>query len=545
MKKILLPQNNEIETERGIVIVGANGSGKTRFGSWIDTESTQENTTHRVSAQKSLNIPENIRSMATDKSLAALLCGHENALPKEYESHKKGHKWGNEPVTILMNDYEKLLVYLFSENNEISNKYLEDSIKSKSKVDPPITKISMAKKIWEEVMPHRELIIGSGSIQTRPKGKKKDAYNASKMSDGERVTFYLIGQCLSAQENYTLIIDEPELHLHKSIQYALWDRIESERSDCLFVYLTHDVEFAASRVGFKKIWLTDYDGTKWNWKELNDEMELPEELLLEVYGSRKKVLLVEGDNSSHDVRFYKNIFNDFLVKPCGSCENVITYTKALRSNKGFHQLDVFGLIDKDRRTQNEVNGLEKNGIFSLTVAEVENLFATPEVLRIVANHLDLDFDEKLTAVKEFVINELKKELEIQISERTIQELKKILNKSDLSSKTKIDLKRKYTQLVDDINSDAIFDEVKNTFNEIITKNDYEKLLTFYNRKSIASRAGSIFGLKENELPALITRLSKNKNHTNDFIVAINKYLPEKLISLIGKNDGTKCELIDE
>ena len=318
MRKIILPENKEIETEQGIVFVGANGSGKTRLGSWIDIDSTHNNITHRVSAQKSLNIPENIRSMAVDKSLAALSCGHESAQVDQYQQHKKGHRWKNEPATFLMNDYEQLLVYLFSENNEISTKYLTDSKRTDSKIEPPTTKISTVQRIWEEVMPHRKLIIGSGDIQAHPKNADNNTYNASKMSDGERVTFYLIGQCLSAPKDGILIIDEPELHLHKSIQYALWDRIEKERSDCLFVYLTHDVEFAASRSGFKKIWLTDFDGSKWNLKELDDTLDLPEELMFEVFGSRKKILLVEGNNSSHDARLYKNIFTDFLVRPCGS-----------------------------------------------------------------------------------------------------------------------------------------------------------------------------------------------------------------------------------
>src|SRR5688500_17911129 len=38
-----------------------------------------------------------------------------------------------------------------------------------------------------------------------------------------------------------------ELHLHRALQAPLWDEIEAERADCLFVYLTHDLDFAASR----------------------------------------------------------------------------------------------------------------------------------------------------------------------------------------------------------------------------------------------------------------------------------------------------------
>jgi hypothetical protein len=115
----------------------------------------------------------------------------------------------------------------------------------------------------------------------------------------------------------------------------------------------------------------------WEWSEVHDDLGLPEELIFELYGSRKKVLLVEGSNSSHDVRLYKNVFSDFFVKPCGSCENVITYTKALRLNKEFHQLEVIGLIDRDRRTDDEISSLKENGIFCLKVAEGENLFAVP------------------------------------------------------------------------------------------------------------------------------------------------------------------------
>lgn len=544
MQTIYLPQDQKIETDVGLVIVGANGSGKTRFGSWIDISASQKTIPHRISAQKSLNMPDNVRSMDVSRSMASLICGHEGALYEQYNQFKPAHKWQNSPETMLINDYEKLLVYLFSEHNEISNQYLEDSTKSKIRIEPPIFKIIMVQKIWEEILPHRQLIIKSCNIQTCSM-TNQPIYSASKMSDGERVAFYLIGQCLSAPKNGILIIDEPELHLHKSIQYALWDRIEKVRKDCLFVYLTHDVEFAASRTGFKKIWLTDYDGTKWSWKELDDEMDLPEELLLEVYGSRKKVLLVEGSNSSHDVRFYKNIFKDFLVKPCGSCEKVITYTKSLRSNQCFHQLDVYGLVDRDRRTEEEIKSLEENGIFTLAVAEVENLFATPEILKIVADRLALNYDEKINTVKNFVIGELKKELNPQILERTTEELKRRLNKSDLSSKTQEELNHKYLQLTTEINFNAVYDEIKKTFNQIILNNDYEKLLSFYNRKNIASRIGAVFGLKEKELPYFITRLSKDDKCLQDLISAVYKYLPVSLIALVNNNRPSIARKLSE
>ena len=87
----------------------------------------------------------------------------------------------------------------------------------------------------------------NAQVETEAEKKPNEPYNAAEMSDGERVIFYLIGECLAAPDDAVIVIDEPEMHLHKSIQSDLWDAIEAERPDCLFVYLTHDVDFAASR----------------------------------------------------------------------------------------------------------------------------------------------------------------------------------------------------------------------------------------------------------------------------------------------------------
>ena len=119
----------------------------------------------------------------------------------------------------------------------------------------PTTKIDRVKELWETILPHRELIIGGLRIQTRIKGQEDKIYNSSEMSDGERVIFYLIGQCLAAPKDGIIVIDEPELHLHKSVQAPLWDAIEKLRQDCLCcVYLTHDVDFAAAKEAAKSIW---------------------------------------------------------------------------------------------------------------------------------------------------------------------------------------------------------------------------------------------------------------------------------------------------
>lgn len=48
----------EVRSQSSVVIIGANGSGKTRFGSWIELHSPERYLVHRIASQKSLSIPD-------------------------------------------------------------------------------------------------------------------------------------------------------------------------------------------------------------------------------------------------------------------------------------------------------------------------------------------------------------------------------------------------------------------------------------------------------------------------------------------------------
>ena len=254
------------------------------------------------------------------------------------------YRWSKRPATSLLNDYQKLMVYLFSDETEENAKFKAACVKSEGRVEPPRTKLDQVKEVWETVLPHRELVIGGLRIETRVRDGTEAICNSSEMSDGERVIFYLIGQCLAAPKDGIIVIDEPELHLHKSVQPKLWSEIEKLRTDCLFVYLTHDVDFAAANECSTKIWLKAFDGTNWEWEPISSDKTLPDELLFELLGSRKPVVFVEGEAGSYDTALYRAVLSDYLVIPRGGCDNVIQSVKALKANAQLHHLDVNGLI---------------------------------------------------------------------------------------------------------------------------------------------------------------------------------------------------------
>ncbi|OYQ62911.1 hypothetical protein B9G53_19910 [Pseudanabaena sp. SR411] len=512
----------DLESNQSILLIGANGSGKTRLGTWIEMESLQRKWVHRLSAQKSLAMPDTTTPISIELAEKDLLCSYASAPTGQEMQYKDGHKWGSKPAISMLNDFQKLMVYLFSEETEENAKYKALQKTASKRIEPPKTKLDLVKEVWEKILPHRELIIRGLRIQTRVKQLEHKVYNASEMSDGERVIFYLIGQCLAAPKDGIVVIDEPELHLHKSVQIPLWTEIEKSRSDCLFVYLTHDVDFAAAKAGSTRIWLKSFDGQCWDWEVLQEDSNLPSDLLLEVIGSRKPVVFVEGNNGSHDSALYRALLTSFLVIPVGSCVQVIESVKALKSNTQLHHLEVYGIIDRDRRVPEEIERLEQESIFVLSVAEVENLFCVKEVIQIVSKRLARDIDADFQAVSDKIFKSLTDEIETQVSLRVTSEIKFRLNMFDKNKKGCAALNDALQSLVNGINVDEIYSQTLDEFNKVITEKDFESLLSLYNRKSLPKQVSGALGLKNGQLPELVVRLAQGECR-EQMVIAMKKY----------------------
>lgn len=480
-------------------------------------ESPDQARVFRISAQKSLSMPDTTTPMSIDLAEQDLVFGRKEA------GNNKLFRWKNKPATYSLNDFEKLMVFLFSDETEENAKFKAAQRESTSKIEPPLTRMDKVKQVWERILPHRELVIGGLRIQTRVRGDAKKIYNSSEMSDGERVIFYLIGQCVAAPKDSIVVIDEPELHLHKSVQAPLWAEIERLRPDCLFVYLTHDVDFAVAQEGARRVWLKAFDGTSWDWELIEDKDDLPDDLLIEVLGSRKPVVFVEGMNGSHDVALYREILTGFLVIPRGSCDTVIQAVRALRSNTQLHNLQVYGLIDRDRRTAPEIASLQTDNIYTLDVAEVENLFCTQEVLKLVSARLARDAAADFNLAVTQVFKQLKNELDTQVSLRVIAEVKFKLNCFDASARGVTALSTALQQLTQGINIPTLYAHFDGEFQTVINAADYRGLLRLYNRKSLPNQIGNALGLKAGELVEFVVRLARTDARIS-VVAAIKPYL---------------------
>jgi hypothetical protein len=370
-------------------------------------------------------------------------------------------------------------------------------------------------------LPHRKLIKKAGTIETFPTGSSGKNYNASEMSDGERVIFYLIGEVISVRNNSIIIIDEPEMHIHKSITKKLWDAIEKERPDCTFIYLTHDIDFGRSRQNATKIWLKSYEGNEtWDYEVLNDDSKIPEQIYLEILGSRNPILFTEGDNSSIDYLLYQQIFPEYTVTPLGNCNKVFEATKSFNDLHSFHHLSAFGVIDRDRRTDGEVKEIRKDGILVTEVAEAENLLLLEKVIKIVAKRMFKNPDDVFNEVKTNVISFFKSERNYQATQHAIFKIKKLFGKG-LNPKVKdfTELDKEINDFLSTIDYAKTYKEIEAIFQSFIDKDDYVSILKVFNNKGIIHTSGltKLCGLYSKNNEFLNCVIGVLKENTSDSI----------------------------
>ena len=479
-------------TNSNVVLIGANGCGKTSFANSIRDDLEKTNNGIVIPAQKLLIFP-------TYSSIPLSKTAYEDFEKRQrmYLDDKQTYtaaKNDDHPY-ILAKEYSEelriLVSALIAERLERRNSYCSNikdgdtvSVKDfKSTIDEVID-------IWNFLIEHRTLECDTTcTLSINYKDKKYPAY---RMSDGEREIFYVVGRVLLAKKSSLIIIDEPELHLHKAILNKLWDILEDKRKDCMFIYLTHDVEFAATRIA-QKCWLKSYSNMPFEaWDVVPiDNTEIPEALLYKLLGSRKQILFCEGKKGSLDKQIFEIIFPTYTIIPLSSCKDVISYTRAFNKIENIYA-KAFGIIDRDFRTDEQIHKLELEQIFTYEVAEIENLFMAKDFLEGFAEykHETFDFD----IIKTKVIELLVKDKEVQTSWFVTQKINYIF-KEGLhlkNGKNKAQVMALFEDFVSQIKTEKWFTERFTEIENIINNQDYNKIIQIYNNKGLHSIVEQIF-----------------------------------------------------
>ena len=351
---------------------------------------------HRIAAHRLLVVNENLKFSNSKDAVNNLLYGNTHQFNDNLQK--------NNAVGTIQNDYNDLITAFLAEEAELGAQLNQKNITE----EEAITVLSEAISIWNELISSKDLIREGLKVLVSYKGAK---FSLSKLSEGERSILYIIGQCLFTLKNSIIIIDEPDLHIHKSILPELFDKIESKRKDCAFIYITHDIDFITSRIAEKyaiKDFIRTHDNgndDKWDIVKIEANDDIPEDILNLIVGSRKPILFVEGEKGKKSLdRIYQSVYPEFKVILAGNCVEVINRTKAGNKLGEHHRLKCFGLIDADGRTQIELDKLKEESIRALPVAIIENVFLIPDVARIIyqITGVSESFEEET-----FIVNSIK------------------------------------------------------------------------------------------------------------------------------------------
>ncbi|SKB63813.1 Protein of unknown function [Soonwooa buanensis] len=503
LKKINDFNDYKIDISNNLVIVGANGSGKSKLGYQLSHSIPN---CKRISANRIMSIHYTVPTG-----------NYEESLQKHIE------EWKYKPIDEPFSDFITLLSTLFMQSTIRDRDYVDLCKNNVGQVQPqiPLSAIDKLSNIWKELFPHRQIKFIDNTIKCFDENLNE--FSANFLSDGEKVGLYLISQCLIVPKDFHIIIDEPELHLHKALMSKLWNLIERERPDCKFIYITHDLDFAASRIYAEKIWIKEFKNHEWDWDLISKNESFSEDIIFQILGSRMPIIFCEGNKSSWDYSIYQSVYKNFTVIPIGGCDKVIESTKAINNNIHLHHRKAFGIIDKDYRSMEEINALEKDDIYCIKVAEVENLFLVPEVTEEVANHLHLDSAKLNSEISNYVISELSNNLEKEISHSTNLEINYNLNAFNIKQIGKENILKELEIHTKSIDVTSIYDKYVKIYNDIIHSKDVKVALYNYTNKGLLPNVSNLFNFKKNAFANLVIKL--NNSQTSSINELMKKYLP--------------------
>ena len=352
------------------------------------------------------------------------------------------------------------------------------------------------------------------------------------MSDGERAVFYLLGQTLVAAKHSVLVIDEPKLHLHPSIMALLWDELGAARPDCAFVFITHSLEFSASRPGEKYIVREYLPGPAWNIERLPQDSGFSEEFNTLILGTRRLVLFVEGTSSSLDRSIYSACYPDYLVLPLESCEAVIHAVASMRKNAALTRVECRGIVDGDHRSEDELQYLQRLGIAVLPVAMLENVFLLPQVSGAIAaheGHVGDDLDVQLNALRQAVFQSIASagQRRATVLKCVTRRVDRHLKRINLGAATDVEeLGSIVAENAAALDMSTLASNIERSITTAVERDDLPNLLAYYDNKNLLALAAS--HLKQTKLSAFKTWLERvlRNGSAPGLTAAIQSVLPE-------------------
>lgn len=494
---IISAAKDTLKGREPIVLLGPNGSGKTRHAS----DMASWNNADLIGALRNIELPPNLSMQSLQNSSTNL----NNML-----NQRRTQPWQ------MSNEIDQLFSKLMAENSKAAIEF-RDKFETDKLAIPEETTIMQLSNLWSRFFPGRHInfsdyhpVVNSEHIQ--PAGE----YSAQQMSDGERVALYLAGRVLNSNSKI-IIVDEPEIYFHSRLAVRFWNELETIKHDCRFVYITHDLPFALSRRN--AIYAIKIPNEPPQVVSLREG--IPTDLAKSILSAAsfsiyaRRIIFCEGtEDESRDYQLYSAWFDseDTAVIPVGSGKDVVECAKSFSQSNLIAGVEAIGIIDRDYWPDSYLNSLD-NSVLTLPVHEVENILCLRGVFTAVAIHIgsskeeaDKLYNSFLERAKENFSGEfLAKQISERFKRRCKHEFQVSINSLELSD----NLSELGTQHAHALNPDewatdpsTLFSEEKRRLENAISGNE-DNFLKFLPGKSFFGLAADKLEINKSKYMELI------------------------------------------
>ena len=494
--------------EKSIILIGGNGSGKSSLADYLKNNISE----------KVLIFPAYKNLLLDDYGDTFYNSKHIQDIQSSVVAKRLNPNYNNQNENILKNS----MVALINEHlKELQKKHEEKSNQE------PITMFDKFREIYYQIFPELEININTDKRIMYPK-KNNGNYDFNLMSEGEKVVILYIIEVLLAKESSYIIIDEPESHLNLSIVNKLWDMLIEERKDCHFIFISHHIDFITSRNNSELVWCKSFNyPDEWKLEKISDIENLPTELTVQLIGTKKPVILCEGDKSnSLDYKVYSQLFiEDYSIYPVGGHLEVIRYVKGF--SNFLLTTKVYGIIDGDLIEENRIEEYKAQDIIVLPFNEIEMFLLEEEIIKNVLIYPEEKITQKIESFKnklvekiennkeKIVLSKIKKEIDLSFKEKNIE------NFSSLN-----DLKEDYKNIFDLASVDDKYSKYMKELENVLAQKNYMKLLKWCSLKKEVSKGLANQELDQDYVEKAINIVSRDKS--------LREKLKEKYFSILVK-----------
>ncbi len=369
-----------VSTSAPLFIVGPNGAGKS--GLMLSLYRNNHETAVRIAAHRQMWMESNsVPFSPLDKINNEINVKGQDQLP-----HARWMEWNSQVRSGLV------IAGLIDADNALSRKVREKVALGNTAEAEKLAADSPPLDIISELfsgsgIPIKLSIAQDSAIVASKNGGPP--YSIASLSDGERAALLIAGTVLIAKKASLILIDEPERHLHASIVTPLLLQLFSKRLDCTFVVSTHELTLPVSCSSSRTVLVRDSrvvndDISAWDIDVLDPGVEIDDATKQAIIGSRRKMLFIEGTQSSLDKPLYEILFPGVTIFPRASCRDVEHAVASVRDTSAVAWVHAYGIVDQDQLTPDKKAALEAQGVFPLSVYSVEALYYNPNIVEAIA-----------------------------------------------------------------------------------------------------------------------------------------------------------------